>query len=121
MISRPNMATLRSLSLAWLIAAADAQNFKTMTMVGCYSSSGNLVFQGSYQYQSTSYCQGQCVNMNKAVTATTKGSDCWCGDLLPSSDDKVDDSQCSTKCNGYGQFMCKCSIPSAAARMCFVG
>lgn len=35
-----------------------------------------------------------------------RGSDCWCGSTLPSESDKVDDSECSTACTGFGEAKC---------------
>jgi cell wall integrity and stress response component len=37
----------------------------------------------------------------------TEGSNCFCGDMLPAADTKVDDSKCDTPCDGYDQEMCK--------------
>ncbi|KAI9728420.1 MAG: hypothetical protein M1828_003820 [Chrysothrix sp. TS-e1954] len=38
--------------------------------------------------------------------ALTKGSTCYCGDLLPSESDQTDSSACSTPCFGFGQQSC---------------
>lgn len=77
-----------------------------MTYQGCYSSSSGLTDQGSYLYQTSGYCQPICVDANQAVLALSGGSDCWCGDVLPPADSKVDDSSCNTPCDGYGSQMC---------------
>jgi cell wall integrity and stress response component len=63
-------------------------------------------------YQSTGYCGEQCTGAKQAVMALTNGNDCWCGAELPSDDDKVDDSKCSTPCTGYGQD--NCTFPNEA-------
>lgn len=65
-----------------------------------------MVDQGSYTYQSAGYCQCQCATINKAVAATYKGSDCYCGDLLPPTDSVAANSSCNTPCNGYDKAMC---------------
>ncbi|KAK6397295.1 hypothetical protein LTR65_006269 [Meristemomyces frigidus] len=78
----------------------------TMTYEGCFSSSSGLTDQGSWIYQTSGYCQPICVDANQAVLATSKGSDCWCGDVLPPADSKVDDSSCNTTCNGYSTEDC---------------
>ena len=80
---------------------------KPLVNKGCYSSAGGMTDQGSYTYQTPGWCQQQCVNLDKPVMGTTQGSNCYCGDLLPSSDDQVSNSQCSSPCNGYAQDMCK--------------
>lgn len=77
-----------------------------MTYSGCYSSSTGLSDQGSYTYQTPSYCQPICVAKNQAVFGLSQGSNCWCGDELPPASSKVDDSNCNAPCNGYGQDDC---------------
>jgi cell wall integrity and stress response component len=79
---------------------------KTMVNVGCFSSGGPLVDLGSYTYQSAGYCQCQCATINKAVMATYKGSDCYCGDLLPPTDSVASNSSCNSPCQGYNTAMC---------------
>jgi len=79
---------------------------KTMINIGCFSSGGPLVNQGSYTFQSAGYCQCQCATLNKPVMATTKGSDCYCGDLLPPTDTVASNSSCNTPCQGYDQADC---------------
>jgi len=79
-----------------------------MTYEGCFSSSSGLTDQGSYEYQTSGYCQGVCVNATQAVLGLSAGSNCWCGDVLPPASDKVSDSNCNTPCNGYGNDNCTC-------------
>ncbi|KAK9374994.1 uncharacterized protein V1513DRAFT_57229 [Lipomyces chichibuensis] len=79
------------------VSAVDAAN---LTPVGCYSSSGSLVFNETFNYQTQSYCQGLCTPMGDSVLGLTNGGDCWCGNAIPSG--KVDSSYCNVPCNGYG-------------------
>jgi cell wall integrity and stress response component len=79
---------------------------KTMVDIGCFSSGGLLVDQGSYTYQTAGYCQCQCATLNKAVMATYKGSDCYCGDLLPPTDTAASNSSCNSPCQGYDTADC---------------
>ena len=79
---------------------------KTMVSMGCFSSAGQLVDQGSYTFQSAGYCQCQCATLDKAVMATSKGSNCYCGDLLPPTNTAASNSSCNTPCNGYGDADC---------------
>lgn len=79
---------------------------KTMIDIGCFSSGGLLVDQGSYTYQSAGYCQCHCATLNKAVMATYNGSNCYCGDLLPPTDTVASNSSCNSPCQGYGQADC---------------
>jgi len=83
---------------------------------GCYSSSTPLKDQGSNIYQSSGKCQETCVptsGQTYAVMAMTEGSNCFCGDMLPAEDSKVDDSKCDTPCDGYDQEMCKSAEATA--------
>jgi cell wall integrity and stress response component len=80
---------------------------QTLVYSGCYSSSNGLTDQGYYQFQTQGYCQPICVNKNDAVLGLSGGSHCWCGSVLPPADSKVNESNCNTPCNGYGQDMCK--------------
>ncbi len=101
----PN-AVVAVVSLCSSFASVTAQ-LKPLVNKGCFTSSTGMTDQGSFTYQSPSYCQQQCVNMNKPVMATTQGSNCWCGDSLPVSSSKVADSQCNSPCNGYDKLPCK--------------
>jgi len=94
---------------AALVPSASADNLRTMTKVGCYSSSTPLKDQGENIYQSSGACQPICVDQDYAVLATSEGSNCWCGNMLPSEDSKVDDDKCDTPCDGYGKEMCMSS------------
>jgi cell wall integrity and stress response component len=65
-----------------------------------------MVDQGSYTYQTAGYCQCACATINKPVMATYKGSDCYCGDLLPPTGSAASNSSCNTPCQGYDITMC---------------
>jgi len=91
---------------------AQTSGLKTMVNQGCFSSAGGMTDQGPYTYQTGGYCQTLCVKLNKPVMGTTKGSNCWCGDLLPDPSSKVSDSECSSTCDGYDKDMCKLSYVS---------
>jgi len=73
---------------------------------GCFSSPGQLVDQGSYTYQSDGYCQCLCATANKLVYAMTKGTNCFCGDLLPPANAVATNSSCNAPCDGYPPNMC---------------
>jgi len=78
-----------------------------MTFKGCYSSSEPLEDYGPWTFQSRGNCQPICVLLQQPVMALVNGSDCYCGALLPALDDKVDDGECNTPCNGYPLQSCK--------------
>lgn len=86
---------------------AQTSGLKPLVNKGCFSSSGSMSDLGSFTYQTAGYCQDQCVKQQKPVMATSKGSNCWCGDLLPVSNSKVSDSECNSKCDGYDKDTCK--------------
>lgn len=79
---------------------------QTVSHQGCYGSAGSLTSVGTYIYQSTGYCAVKCKNNGKAVMATTNGTECYCGDVLPAASDKVEDSKCTTPCVGYPMDTC---------------
>ncbi|KAK4943787.1 Protein SLG1 [Elasticomyces elasticus] len=94
-------------------SSAAAQSASTTTdapsavqTLGCYSKADPLVEQGSYTFQTSGYCQTQCVALNKAVMAITGGSTCYCGTELPALDLEVDQSKCNSPCNGYDSQTC---------------
>ncbi|RJE16743.1 WSC domain protein, partial [Aspergillus sclerotialis] len=74
-----------------LPAAVNAE----MLFKGCYKSVDWMKDLGSYTYQSSGYCQNQCQDMDKPVLALWKGSNCLCGDKLPSKSKKVSKDQCN--------------------------
>ena len=86
--------------------APTSSGLHAMTDEGCYSLAGSLQDQGSYLYQTQGYCQTVCTKLNKPVGATTRGSNCFCGDLLPPQNGKTDNDSCNTPCNGYGFATC---------------
>ena len=79
---------------------------------GCYSDSTPLSDEGPYTWQSSGYCQKKCSGKNKSVYALFGGSDCLCGDEIPSSSKKVSDDKCDVSCNGYPKD--KCAFPFMA-------
>ena len=80
---------------------------KTPSYVGCFSSSGSLVDMGDYTFQAMGWCQPLCVRQAKSVLAFTGGTNCLCGDSVPPSSAKIDDSHCQTQCQGYPQQKCE--------------
>ncbi|QPG75750.1 hypothetical protein FOA43_003110 [Brettanomyces nanus] len=87
------------LLLAWL-ALIDVVT--GLTYKGCYSSVPGLVSQGTYIYQTSSYCQSIC--SDSYVVALKDGGDCYCGDTLPTGDS--DDDLCAVSCFGYSSETC---------------
>ncbi|KIW69047.1 hypothetical protein PV04_04948 [Phialophora macrospora] len=79
---------------------------KAITTLGCYDHPDPLTVQADYDFQSSGYCQTQCVELNKPVMAITGGSTCYCGDEIPALDQEVDPKNCNTVCAGYGLSTC---------------
>lgn len=77
-----------------------------MKSKGCFSSSEPLEDQGSYTFQTQGNCQPICVGLEYTVMALVNGSNCFCGNKIPSKDSLVDDDKCNTPCNGYDQDNC---------------
>lgn len=87
-------------------AIALPRGLNAMTLEGCFHSNQGLKFNATWTWQTSGWCQPKCVGMNQAVLATTNGSDCWCGNVLPPASSKVADSFCNKNCTGFGQEMC---------------
>lgn len=83
---------------------------------GCFKSSTPLEDYGPGQYQTPDTCQQICVGIGKAVFGISAGSNCWCGDLIPDANDEVDNSECSSICNGFGESG-ECKFPAVQQSM----
>lgn len=94
-------SVLTFFALAVNAQTTTASGAKAVETLDCYSSAGSLQSLGEYTFQASGYCQTQCVGQNQFVMATTDGSTCLCGNELPPDSAKVDESKCSTPCNGY--------------------
>lgn len=84
---------------------------------GCYSDAGSLDDQGPFTFQSSGYCKKKCSGKGKPVYALYKGSNCLCGDEIPSS--KTSDDDCNVECNGYPADKCMFFQPKGS-RACSV-
>ncbi|KAM9907780.1 hypothetical protein OXX79_000767 [Metschnikowia pulcherrima] len=96
--------TLNLLLLLSVLGPAAADSFSDY---GCYAQSdiqGILSSQGSYTYQTPSYCEGLCEG--DKVAAVMNGKFCYCGSTVPSESLKVDSSNCNVACQGYGTITC---------------
>ena len=97
-------------TLSWLSllvpVLAEELALKALTYEGCFDSSDPLQDHGPDEFQSSGDCQKQCVELGKAVMGMTKGTNCWCGDLMPASDSKVNDAKCNSFCVGYDKENC---------------
>ncbi|ONH66821.1 Cell wall integrity and stress response component 2 [Cyberlindnera fabianii] len=104
------------LSLFWLpLSSADSSTFSTS---GCYSLSSlksYLSSQGSYTFQTNSYCEDLCDNQGFSVAATLDGSTCYCGNKLPSNIDTVDNDKCSSTCNATTTMTATQSSPTSTS------
>jgi len=109
---------LALLSFGYLVTPAMAQeqqsqsdpaaglSLNTPTYEGCFTISDALTDQGSYTFQTLGWCQPWCVRQNKSILGLSNGTNCWCGDAMPPSSQKVDDANCNTNCVGYPQQTC---------------
>jgi cell wall integrity and stress response component len=76
-----------------------------ITTADCYSSiPEDFTNKGSYTFQTSGYCQGQCAGFS--VMAISQGSTCWCGNELPADSDKTSSSSCNSPCQGFDAQMC---------------
>lgn len=93
----------RSLAAVVLLGSSHVAR-AVVTTIGCYSSAGTATFDSTSVFNSLGYCSGQCAK--SAVFATTGKTSCYCGDGLPPSSAKVDDSNCNISCPGYPSDNC---------------
>lgn len=107
---RPSSVVVFGKALSWLgllvPVLAEELALKAFTYEGCFDSSDPLQDHGSQEFQSSGACQKQCVLLGKAVMGLAKGTNCWCGDLMPAADSKVSDSQCDSFCVGFDKENC---------------
>lgn len=78
-----------------------------MTKIGCFNSSAPLDDHGPGLFQSDGNCQQICLGFQKDVLALSEGNRCWCGDMFPAKNTKVDDSECDTGCSGTDKVKCQ--------------
>ncbi|KAG9231029.1 hypothetical protein BJ875DRAFT_506930 [Amylocarpus encephaloides] len=101
---------MRSLStivaMAMLLGASTVSGTQPKGTVGCYSKLDGYIFNSTYIYQSDGWCRDICNPGGYSNMATTKGTDCWCGNSVPSASNKVADTICNTKCAGFGDTLC---------------
>ncbi|KAF1362538.1 hypothetical protein EJ07DRAFT_163772 [Lizonia empirigonia] len=77
-----------------------------METIGCFETGTPLSNFGYYEFQSPGNCQLVCIEEGKNVLGLANGVDCWCGDKIPAKDWQVDNSTCSTTCQGTDQELC---------------
>ncbi|KAI9822165.1 MAG: hypothetical protein M1832_003168 [Thelocarpon impressellum] len=108
---KPSLSTIvAAASLLYTASTVSAQSkpaLKKETYDGCYSAVPGMEDRGEAQFQTVGFCQNlTVVNYNKPVMALSAGSNCWTGDELPPSKDKVGDEKCNSKCQGFGSATC---------------
>ncbi|KAL4951722.1 hypothetical protein BDW69DRAFT_186132 [Aspergillus filifer] len=91
-----------TLSLALSASAGGAKQH----YINCYSDSGQLEDQGSYQYQSSGYCLNLCYGFGRDYFALSKGDRCYCGDVPPTENDRVAEDKCDRACAGWPMVKC---------------
>lgn len=79
---------------------------RAMVELGCYATGTPLENHGPFLYQSPGNCQLVCLQFNKNVMGVSDGENCWCGDMIPPKESKVDNSLCDTGCGGDNNTMC---------------
>ncbi|KAJ5111079.1 hypothetical protein N7532_001614 [Penicillium argentinense] len=74
--------------------------------IGCYSKVNSPTAQSEFEFMSLEYCTNKCSRLGYRISALSDGSQCSCGNELPSESDKVDDDKCDTPCQGFPADMC---------------
>ena len=104
------MRSSTALIAAGMLFAAStvtAQTYGADTVQGCYKNLNNYVFNQTFIYNTDGSCQKRCAPAGYNAMATTKGTDCWCGNSIPSDADKIEDTFCNVPCAGFGDNNCE--------------
>ena len=81
-----------------------------MTSIGCFATATPLENHGEWKFQSPGNCQLVCLQEGKNVMAVSDGLNCYCGDMIPAEEWKVDNSTCDTPCAGDDTVKCTCKF-----------
>ena len=101
------LVLLGSSRASWIPELEERTGYKTLISVGCFASSTGLTKNSTYTYQSSGYCQIQCVGINMSVQGLSNSDECWCGDEMPPlSSKQADNSSCDDPCAGFPSDMC---------------
>ena len=82
----------------------------SMATVGCFDAGTAkmpLDDHGPGPFISPGECQQICLGLEQDVLGLSEGDHCWCGDMLPPLNTRIDNSSCSTPCAGYSDLICK--------------
>ncbi|KAI1454369.1 hypothetical protein F4805DRAFT_324393 [Annulohypoxylon moriforme] len=90
----------------FVVLALFASAAHSLTYVGCFSSSTNLVFNSRSPFQSVGLCLQNCNGANMPILGVTNGTDCLCGTSAPPQDSSAAESSCNEPCGGYPQDKC---------------
>ena len=95
-------------STVWSIGRpSQTLSAKTPINIGCFNSSAPLEDHGAFKdFQTRGNCQLVCIWLNKPVMALSEGDHCWCGEMMPAEDTKIDDSHCDVSCPGFPDETC---------------
>ncbi|KAK3935300.1 putative wsc domain protein [Diplogelasinospora grovesii] len=78
-----------------------------ITTQGCFSSQGELVLNGTLQFNTKGSCgTDTCLKLGYPVAATSGGNQCYCGKKYPPKDTLVDDKNCNVGCTGFDLQAC---------------
>lgn len=105
--TQPLSVAVCTLCMAAPLLAQEGRGYKEMTPEGCFSSAGPLeLTKTDDKYQTDGACQVTCADLKKPVMAMSASAECWCGDLLPPEEDKVDEEECDWPCPGFPGHKC---------------
>lgn len=77
-----------------------------MKTVGCFSTGVPLDNHGAGNFNTDGQCQQICLGLDKPVQGMVNGTHCFCGDLLPPTDTKVNLDECDVSCPGFPEKQC---------------
>lgn len=74
--------------------------------LGCYSKVPSLTAQKEFKFMSLGWCSNQCSEGGYRIAALSDGTQCSCGNEMPSDSAKVDDDKCDKRCTGFPEDYC---------------
>jgi len=96
------VAAVGLLDVATAITTAQQARLNVPGYQGCFSSNaGATLVNNTDIYNSQGKCVERCLAAEYAVELLSDAKECWCGQKLPSSVTKVDESKCNRPCIGY--------------------
>lgn len=94
---------LNQAALAALLASASLVESR-YRYAGCFSGL-EIQHHGNYMFQSRGYCERRC--SPRPVFGLSNGTSCFCGEVTPPFEQRVEEGHCNVPCAGYPINTCR--------------